>query len=62
VQDGTIYPLEFKKTAAPRKEMVRHFGALERLKIPVGEGGVVCLAEISTPLTEKAVSIPVGAL
>jgi hypothetical protein len=62
VQDGTIYPLEFKKTAAPRKEMIRHFNTLERLNLPVGPGGVICLTEISVPLTEKAASIPVGAL
>jgi len=30
--------------------------------VPIGEGGIICLAEQSLPLTAKAVSIPVGTL
>lgn len=62
VQDGTIYPLEIKKTASPGKEDVRHFQLLEKLNMPLGQGGVVCLAEQSLPLTVSAQSIPVAAL
>ena len=62
LQDGTIYPLEFKKTASPNKNHVRHFQALKKLNRPVGCGGVVCLAEQSLPLAEAALSIPVSAL
>jgi predicted AAA+ superfamily ATPase len=58
VQDGIAYPLEFKKTASPSREDVRHFGALERLGLPAGPGGVICLAEQSLPLTASAQSIP----
>ncbi len=59
VQDGVIYPLEIKKTASPKREDIRHFGALERLGLPVGPGGVICLAAESLPLTTTAQSIPV---
>lgn len=62
VQDGTLYPLEFKKTASPDRNAVRHFQTLERLKLPVGPGGVICLATQSLPLAKNAISIPVGAL
>jgi hypothetical protein len=62
VQDATIYPLEFKKTASPGRDAVRHFRALERLKLPVSQGGVVCLCEQSLPLTNSFFSIPVSAL
>ena len=58
LQDGIIYPLEIKKSASPSREDVRHFGALERLGLPIGPGGVICLAEQSLPLTEAAQSIP----
>ena len=58
VQDGIIYPLEIKKTASPSRDDVRHFGALERLGLPIGPGGVICLAEQSLPLTAAAQSIP----
>ncbi len=62
VSDGTAYPLEFKKTASPRKDCVRHFQALEKLKMPIGPGGVICLSEQALPLTPSAQSIPVAAL
>ena len=62
LQDGAIYPLEFKKTASPTKNHIRHFQALKKLNRPVGGGGVICLAEQSLPLAEAALSIPVSAL
>ena len=34
VQDGTLYPLEIKKSASPGKETVRHFQALSKLNLP----------------------------
>ncbi len=58
VQDGVAYPLEIKKTASPSRDDVRHFAALERLGLPVGPGGVICLAGQSLPLTATAQSLP----
>lgn len=62
VQDGAAYPLEFKKTAAPDKAMARNFGLLEPLKMPVKEGGIVCLAETLLPIAKGVSAIPVGLL
>lgn len=62
MQDGKVYPLEFKKTASPDKDTVRHFSVLNKLNIPVGEGGVICLCTQSLPLTDMAVTIPVGVI
>jgi uncharacterized protein len=62
LQDGVIYPLEFKKTASPNKEDVRQFRLLEKLKTPIGPGGLICLAEQVLPLTVNTISIPVAAL
>ena len=62
VRDGTIYPLEFKKTAAPKKDAIRHFKVLDKLNVPVGPGGVICLAEMALPLTDRVQCIPVAAL
>lgn len=59
VQDGTVYPLEIKKSATPKKGDVRHFPILDKLKMPIGPGGVLCLSEHSIPLSESAASIPV---
>ncbi|MBI5845893.1 MAG: ATP-binding protein [Deltaproteobacteria bacterium] len=62
VQDGTAYPLEFKKSAAPKKEDAKAFPALSKLKIPVGPGGVICLYPDFLPLSDGVFSIPVGAV
>ena len=62
VQDGTVHPLEFKKTASPDKNAIRHFGVLEKLNMPIGAGAVICLVKQPLPLTHKAWSIPVGCI
>lgn len=62
VQNGAVHPLEIKKTASPSVADIRGFSALEKLGMPVGSGGVICLAQQSLPLTESTSSIPVGAL
>jgi predicted AAA+ superfamily ATPase len=62
VQDNTVYPLEIKKSASPDSKDVRHFQVLEKLKMPIGPGGVICLADQSLPLTPSVQSIPVAAL
>lgn len=62
IKDGTLYPMEFKKSASPNKEDVRHFRILEKLKMPVGPGGLLCLAPQSLPLTASIQSIPVSAI
>lgn len=62
VQDGALYPLEIKKSASPGKDAVRSFAALEALGMPVGPGGVVCLAQTHLPLTGNVSIIPVAAI
>ncbi|NUQ70540.1 MAG: ATP-binding protein [Chthonomonadales bacterium] len=62
VHDGTIYPLEIKKTASPRVSDVGAFRRLSALGARVGPGGIVCLSPNVLPLTEMACAIPVGAL
>lgn len=58
VQDGVVYPLEIKKSASPRADDVRHFPALAQLGLPVGPGGVICLATQPLPLGAAVQSIP----
>lgn len=62
VQDGTIHPLEFKKSASPDKKAVRHFKILEKLNMPIGPGGVICLCQHCLPLTDKTSAIPVSCI
>ncbi len=62
IRDGIIYPLEFKKTASPSKKEARNFQLLEKLKLPLGPGGVISLAEQFLPLTSTMHAIPVKAI
>ena len=62
IQDGTIYPLEFKKSGSPRKNAVKHFSVLEKLNMTIGQGGVICLSEHSLPLTKTTFTIPAATL
>lgn len=62
VQDGTVYPLEFKKSARPRVDDVRHFRVLDRLNLPVGPGALLCLVSQAVPLTATVQAVPVAAL
>jgi hypothetical protein len=56
----TIRPSDQPRRAlgADRRADVQHFAALERLGVPVGPGGVICLAEQPLPLTASNQSIP----
>ena len=60
IRDGTAYPVEFKKTAAPDRGMAAHFGLLEKTGLHVGPGAVVALARQAMPLTPTVWSIPAG--
>lgn len=60
IQDGTVYPVEIKKTASPDKSAVRHFSVLEKLNMPIGMGGVICLVKRALPLTKNTLSVPAG--
>jgi len=62
VQNGVVYPLEIKKSAAPSRDDVRHFQALDRLKRAIGPGGVICLTQDVLPLTAAVHTIPVAVL
>lgn len=71
VKDGKIYPIEIKKSASPGKDSIKNFhvlapvtepekfGGLERLKIEIGTGSVVCMANDLLPIDEKNWYVPV---
>lgn len=62
VKDGTIYPLEIKKTSAPKRTATQQFNVLNKLNMPIGPGGIICLAQQALPLSEKVQVIPVSVL
>jgi len=62
VKDREVYPLEFKKTASPNKDLVKCFKLLSQLDLVIKEGGVICLIEKPLPLSDTCDAIPVGLL
>ncbi|MBM4027743.1 MAG: ATP-binding protein [Planctomycetes bacterium] len=61
-QNGTLYPIEIKKTTLPKKDAIRTFSALGRLRPNVGPGAVICMTERMFPLDEKNTALPVSVL
>lgn len=58
-QDGTLYPIEIKKTATPTRNAARHFDSLGRLGCAAGPGAVLCLRETDLPLSSEVTAIPI---
>ena len=59
-QDGTLYPVEIKKSASPGKDATGHFEVLQTLKQPIGQGCIISLAPIYLPITSTIDNVPVG--
>lgn len=62
IRDGTVYPIEIKKTASPTVKAIRHFSVLDNQNLKKGTGGLICLSQTSLPLTRDSITIPVRAL
>jgi len=60
IQDGRIFPFEIKKTSSPKKNMIKHFKVLEKLNLPIGPGGLICLYPEILPLPENNSVIPIA--
>ena len=70
-QDGALSPIEIKKSASPNKAATRNFhvldpvqepqkfGGLDELKVTVGAGNVICMANDLLPLDERNWRVPV---
>jgi len=69
-ENGTLYPVEIKKSVSPGKEAVKHFKVLEPVTEPekfgeltgtktkIGNGAVVCMANDLLPIDEKNWYVP----
>ena len=70
IQDGTLCPVEVKKSANPGRDALRHFKVLEpaigpggpgspqQFKMEIGEGSVICMADDLLPLDERNWCVP----
>ena len=60
IEDGIIYPVEFKPSAAVKKEMIKNFSTLRNNKeIILGEGAVICLSENIVPISDDVEALPI---
>ena len=57
-QNGTLYPIEIKKSATLDKNDVRQFGKLAAFKMPVGTGALLSLYPQVSHITENILTIP----
>lgn len=62
LENGTIYPIEIKKSADPGKDALKNFSVLENLPDKIGEGAVICLSSMEYPLDKKNRIVPIGML
>ena len=69
-RDGTLFPIEIKKSASPGTDAVRHFkvllpvtepvgeDALSQYKLEIGDGAVICMANDLLPADRKNWYVP----
>ncbi len=70
-QNGVLCPIEIKKAASPGKTAIKNFtvlepvarenlfGGMESLKVEIGTGSVICMANDLLPVNEKNWYVPV---
>ena len=49
-ENGTLHPLEIKKSSNPEKKAISSFHLLEKSSLKIGEGGIICMTEKPFPL------------
>lgn len=58
-ENGTLYPIEIKKTANPTKDMIKNFKVLNAITDKkIGEGAIICMYDRIINLDEKNKVIP----
>lgn len=57
-ENGTLYPIEIKKTSSPDKEDVKNFSVLDNFQ--AGKGAVVCMSNTIRPLAKNVEVVPIG--
>ena len=58
VKDGTIHPIEIKKSMNPGRDSIKNFNVLEKTNLTIGAGGVICMMEKVLPINKDNNFIP----
>lgn len=62
LENGSIYPIEIKKSADPGKDVLKNFCVLDSLSENIGEGAVICMTPTVIPLNEKNKLVPISCI
>ena len=57
-ENGTIHPLEIKKSANPDKKEIRKFDVIEKTTLKQGAGGIICMFPKPFPIDRENSYIP----
>ena len=57
-ENGTLHPLEIKKSCNPEQKAISSFHILEKSSLKIGEGGIICMADKPFPLDAQNNLIP----
>ncbi len=58
-ENGTLYPIEIKKTASPKRNADKHFSVLDKIALKRGLGCIICMCEDLIPLNRETWTVPV---
>lgn len=59
-ENNKLYPIEIKKTASIQNLKLPNLAILEKLKVDIGHGGVICFVDSPLPLSKNLDAIPVS--
>ena len=58
-RDGTIFPLEIKKTVTPDKRIIRGFKVIDKSPLHIGTVAVLCMADRFGAFDSENLIIPI---
>jgi predicted AAA+ superfamily ATPase len=61
-RNQVLYPIEAKKGTNPKKEWVKSFTVLQKLRKQIGSGVVICMVENMLPIDHNYSAVPVTVL
>lgn len=59
INNGTLYPIEIKKSAEPDKGALKKFSILSKLRYEVGKGAVICMSLMLMPWDKDNYLVPI---
>lgn len=57
--NNTVYPIEIKKGMNPKNSGIKNFNVLEKFRMNIGNGGIICLTNEIFPINDKNYLIPI---